>query len=128
MEVKIISQTRELYTGEATNLLVPTLSGQLGVYPKHENLISVLDIGQIFIRTEEKEIKLIISGGFLQISDGNVVILADDAHYHDELIDKEIEIAIKRAEEKISRELPHADLIQAEKVLRYEKLKKQIIK
>jgi F-type H+-transporting ATPase subunit epsilon len=128
LEVKIISQTRELYTGEATNLLVPTLSGQLGVYPKHENLISVLDIGQIFIRTEEKEIKLIISGGFLQISDGNVVILADDAHYHDELIDKEIEIAIKRAEEKISRELPHADLIQAEKVLRYEKLKKQIIK
>lgn len=127
MRLTVISQTKELFTGEVKSIIAPTLQGEIGVYPEHANIVTVLDVGQINIRTDEKEVNIVISGGFLQVAGGKVTILADDAEYREELVDKEIEEAIKKAEEKISSELPHADLIQAEKALRYEKMKKKVV-
>lgn len=126
MFLKVISQKTQLFEGEVSSLLVPTIQGQLGIYPGHANLISVLDVGEINIRTNKEEKKIVVNGGFLQISGDKVTILADEAEMSEKLVAEEIDEAIKRAEEKVSMKLAETDLIQAEKALRYEKMKKKV--
>ncbi|MCV2509291.1 MAG: F0F1 ATP synthase subunit epsilon, partial [Neisseriaceae bacterium] len=35
MQVEVVSNEEQIYSGEASFVVVPTRSGELGIYPKH---------------------------------------------------------------------------------------------
>ncbi len=127
LKVKIISQTKKIYEGKAKKLRAPGAKGHLGIYPKHANLISTLKIGKIDLDEEDGDKKtILINGGILKVQNDKVMILTNEATPDDEIIKEEIDKAIKEAQKKISSELPKSELIQLEKQIRYEKLKKKV--
>ena len=60
---------------EAKVIIVPTLSGEISVLPKHIPIISVLKAGTMTVKTDQKEIVREIEGGILEVDGDKAVIL-----------------------------------------------------
>lgn len=125
MFLKIVSSSKKLFEAEIEEVYVPGSKGQMGILKDHENMISTLDIGQVRIKSSKGEEVFIINGGFVEIKDETITILADEAESAKDLVQKEIGEAIRLAEEKMASKLPSAELIRLEKQLRYERLKRE---
>ncbi len=79
MKTRLITQERILFEGEATSVVAPALGGQLGVLPKHAPLMAALGDGVLKIVSESSRAYFVIFGGFLQVKDNRVIVLADRA-------------------------------------------------
>ncbi len=127
MLLKIIASSKNLYEGEVLEVYAPATKGQMGILPNHENMISTLEVGEMKVKTKEGIETFVLNGGFIEIKNNVIIVLADEAQAAKDLVQKEVAEAIKFAEEKKAGELPPAELIRLEKQLRYEKLKKKVL-
>ena len=94
--VKVVTYQEKVLEQETDFLLVRTTEGDMGILPNHSPFVAELAIGEMMIRLNGTEKSYFVSGGFLEISNNNVTILADEA-MASELID--LERARKEAEE-----------------------------
>lgn len=125
MKVKVVSSSKEIFASdEALEVYVPATNGITGILPGHAKFISTLEIGELRIKLPGRTESIILNGGLVQVINNEVLILADEASLSKELVKEEIEAAIRRAEEKLSGTLEPAELVQLEKLLRYEKFKR----
>lgn len=99
LSLKITSPERVLLEEDATEIIVPTTSGQLTILPNHATLVSELTSGEMIIRNGKEEKIAIVFGGFLHVRENNkIIILADSAEHLHEVTEKEAEEAKKKAE------------------------------
>lgn len=115
--VKVVTYQEKVLEQEADFLLVRTTEGDMGVLPNHSPFVAELVIGEMMIRLNGTEKSYFVSGGFLEISNNNVTILADEA-MASELID--LERAKKEAEEakaKLEKLKEDKDILMTEKNL-----------
>lgn len=115
--VKVVTYQEKVLEQEADFLLVRTTEGDMGVLPNHSPFVAELAIGEMMIRLNGTEKSYFVSGGFLEISNNNVTILADEA-MASELID--LERARKEAEEakaKLEKLKEDKDILMTEKNL-----------
>ena len=98
----IVSAQEELFSGAATMVIAAGEEGELGITPRHAQLITRLKPGQIRVLKEDGEEEfLYISGGILEVQPHVVTVLADTAiRAHD--ID---EAAALKAKEEAERTL-----------------------
>lgn len=128
MLVKIVAPNREILAADNVDeVYVPTSSGIVGILKDYANYLATLEIGEVRVRTGKDWLTIIINGGFVQVVNNEVLILADDAMKPEELVKEEIETAIGNAEQKISGKLESQELIRLEKRLRYEKFKSKYV-
>lgn len=128
IKVKIISQTKELYNSDCISITLPTSTGQITILPNHSDLITLLDMGQVFLKLVNNETKeMLINGGTANFANNELTILTEDGVASDELIKEEIDEALKNAAEHKSSDLDPAELIQLEKQLRFEMFKKNFL-
>lgn len=128
MLVKIVAPNREILTADNVDeVYVPTSSGIVGILSDYTNYLATLEIGEVKVRIGKEWQTIIINGGFVQVVNNELMILADDAMKPEELVKAEIENAIGNAEQKISGKLEAQELIRLEKRLRYEKFKSKYV-
>ena len=108
-EVEIITPERIFYTGEATMIEFNTTEGEIGVYPDHIPLTTVLAPGVVTI-TNGKDVKEILGD--------KVTLLAEIAEWPDEIDEKRAEAAKERAEARIAAKAADTDMLRAEFALR----------
>ena len=77
-------------------LTLPTKTGEITILPDHIPLVSSLVAGEIRVKIKGEEVTMAVSGGFIEVRPGKIVVLADNA-------ERAEEIAIKRAEEARER-------------------------
>ncbi len=78
-KLQLISQTKKLYEGDVASLVAPGIEGYLGVLAHHAPLITGLGPGTVTYRTADGETtEQGITGGFLEVSHNEAVILVDD--------------------------------------------------
>lgn len=103
MKLDIVSPEKTLYSGEVEQITVDTVDGRIAILPHHVNLFTRIKTGELKLKVSGKEELLAITGGFLQVSNNVVTILADYAiHAEDIDVQKAIE-AQKRAEEVLKK-------------------------
>ncbi|MDR1952545.1 MAG: ATP synthase F1 subunit epsilon [Elusimicrobiota bacterium] len=98
-DFEILSPQGSSFKGKSSTATFPTLSGFITVLPGHANLITVLTKGEINFQTPEGEKKVSITGGFLEISDHRVNVVAEFAMPSDEASKEKIDEAIRIANE-----------------------------
>ncbi len=109
----LISQDKVVTETEADEVLLPTVSGQIGVLQHHVDLVTVLKTGEVTTKKGGKEDHFAVFGGVAQVNGKEVVVLADRAEHVDEIDLAKAEQA-KRDAEKLSEtaktdiELAHA--------------------
>ncbi len=85
LNVEIVTEEKNIYSGPATMVVVPGSLGELAILPNHSNLLTSLSTGSLKVYEDQKKHSIAIGGGFLQISDNKVIVLADSAERADEI-------------------------------------------
>jgi F-type H+-transporting ATPase subunit epsilon len=106
---EIVTPERILYHNEAQMVVAPAIDGEIGILPLHAPLVTVLKAGEIRVRVDEHEVDWIaVSGGYLQVHEDKVIVLADRAELASR-IDVERARAEKAAIEARIANLPEKD-------------------
>jgi len=69
MQVEVVSSEQNIYSGEASFVVVPTVQGELGIYPRHEPIMSLVRPGalRLTVPGEAEEVLVAVSGGVLEV-------------------------------------------------------------
>lgn len=117
--VKVITPERIVFVGEADYVSVPGVEGVLGVLPRHIPLFSLIDQGEVVVKNGNKNfLHLALSGGFVEVSPSQVLILADAAARAEELDEAEIRAAKERAQSAFNEKMSRQEYLQAQAQLR----------
>lgn len=104
---------------EIVSLVVPGLEGSLGILANHAPFMAELTIGEVWMQDAGgSEMRLAISGGFMEVSANAVRILADTAEKAEEIDIARAEEARKRAEERLRAREMGIDHVRAEVALK----------
>lgn len=105
MQVEVVSNEQNIYSGEASFVVVPTLAGELGIYPRHEPIMSLVRPGalRLIVPSASDEILVAVSGGLLEVQPDKLTVLADVAVRSEEMDQARAEEAKKAAEARISQ-------------------------
>ncbi|MFN3648800.1 MAG: F0F1 ATP synthase subunit epsilon [Armatimonadota bacterium] len=100
--VDIVTPDRVVLSEEATSLVAPGINGSFGILPNHAPFLSELEPGELrFRRDGGHEARLAIGGGFLQVFNNQVTVLADTAERAEEIDLERARRAIERARQEI---------------------------
>jgi F-type H+-transporting ATPase subunit epsilon len=109
LHVEVVTAERELYNGEADVVSAPGSEGRLGILPRHAALLTTLIPGELSIKLGGAEEPLFVSGGFLEVSDNSVTVLADTAEHAEEIDQARAEAARRRAQESLEQAQSNVD-------------------
>lgn len=79
LHVTIVTAQRTVFEGEAEMVNAPGGEGDLGILPRHAPLITTLRVGELRVRQNGVDDSFFVGGGFLEVNNNAVTILADDA-------------------------------------------------
>lgn len=102
MKFKLVTLAGEKINEEVYEVLIPTVEGEIGVFPGHEPLITVAKTGVVTVKldkthTAERHEYFAISGGIVEITGKTVKILVDEAEHGDDIVEAETQAALERA-------------------------------
>jgi F-type H+-transporting ATPase subunit epsilon len=100
MHVDIVSTNREIFSGSATMVVAPGELGELGILPRHSQLLTRLKPGQIRVVLQQGEEQIFyVSGGLMEVQPHVVTVLADTAEQAKDLDEAAVLAAKQRAEQ-----------------------------
>ena len=115
--LRVVSPEGNVLKEEAEFVVLPGETGEIGILPNHAPLITAMAIGVIRYTVNGSVHRISTSGGFVEVADNKVTILADTAE-RGEMIDLERAMAAKeRAEKRLSQKLQDVDFRRAELAL-----------
>ncbi len=119
LHVEIVTAEQIVYSAEGIDEVVaPGADGEFAVLPQHAAFITTLAPGEMrIIRSGQDEEIMAITGGFFEVRNDRVVILADAAERADEIDIARAEAARRRAEEALRERVELADLAQTQAAL-----------
>ncbi|MBA3713271.1 MAG: F0F1 ATP synthase subunit epsilon [Pyrinomonadaceae bacterium] len=85
IQLDVITPERRLLSETVDAVTVPGLNGELGILPGHTPLISQLRTGVLSYTQGTATRRLMVSGGFVEVSDERVSVLADMAERPEEV-------------------------------------------
>ncbi len=83
-------------------VVLPTIEGEIAVFPSHEPLITMLKNGVLTVRRKKEDSDeqleyFAVTGGVVEISSDRVKVLVDEADHGDDIIESESKAALERA-------------------------------
>jgi len=80
IHVDSVSAEGEIFSGDAAVVFAPAKEGDLGIYPRHAPLLSLLKAGEVRVQTPDGEDHFFfVGGGALEVQPHKVTVLADTA-------------------------------------------------
>jgi F-type H+-transporting ATPase subunit epsilon len=113
LKLEIVTPERKIFDDSVDSVTVPTASGDAGILPNHAPLISALKPGILTYTGKGATGQMVVSGGFVEVSDNAVSVLTDSAETADE-IDVDAARSERDAAEKRMREIATAPVEEAE--------------
>jgi len=98
MQFKIITPEKVVYQDEIDQLTLPTQQGEITILKNHIPLVSVLKAGEMIIKKDNEEISMALSGGFVEVREKEIIVLADTAECAEDIDEEKAEEAKKRAQ------------------------------
>src|SRR6185312_12486890 len=85
IQLEVVTPERRVLAEPVDMVTVPGLGGELGILPGHTPLISQLQTGVLTYVQDGKSFSLHVSGGFVEVRDDHVSVLAEVAERPDEI-------------------------------------------
>ena len=117
-KVSIITPERTFYEGEAEMVEFNTVEGQIGVYPKHIPLTTVIAPGICTIHEAEGQKRAAVHAGLAEVLPDKVTLLAEIAEWPEEIDLERARSAEDRARERLANKAGDVDLLRAEIALK----------
>jgi len=102
LTLEIATPTRQVVAETVDEIVIPGSQGYFGVLPGHAAFLTTLGIGELMYRTSRDEHHLAVSGGFAEVRNDKVIVLADTAERPEEIDRARAERAKERAERRLA--------------------------
>jgi len=106
MHLDVVSAEESLFSGVVQEVLAPGSMGELGILPRHSQLLTTLKAGELRYKTDDGEASLFVAGGIMEVQPSIVTVLADTAVRAEDLDAKAAEEARKRAADALQGKDP----------------------
>ncbi|MEA1959431.1 MAG: F0F1 ATP synthase subunit epsilon [Chloroflexota bacterium] len=117
LKFEIVIAERVVYSEDVDVVVAPGSEGELGILPSHSPLITSLQPGVLTVRHDGQEVEIFVNGGFLEVKQDKVTVLADVAERAEEIDIARAEEAKRQAEEKLRQPSTEIDIAAAEAAL-----------
>jgi F-type H+-transporting ATPase subunit epsilon len=117
LQLEVVTPDKTVVSGEVEMAVCPGIEGEFGVLPKHVSLLSALKIGGLRYRTGGKDEHIFISGGFADVNNDVLTVLAESAELADSIDTARAMAAKERAEKRIAGHDEKVDMTRAEAAL-----------
>ncbi len=113
--LEVITPDRVVVSDSNTvSVVAPARNGYVGVLANHAPLVTELGIGELdFRRADGSADYVAVAGGFMEVYENKVTVLAESAEVGREIDLERAEAALKRAEERISAHTSEIDADRA---------------
>lgn len=102
LTLEIATPTRMVVAETADEVVLPGSEGSFGILPGHAPFLTTLGIGQGMYRVGREAHYLVIVGGFAEVRNDKVIVLADSADRPNEIDRARAERAKERAERRLA--------------------------
>lgn len=107
----IVTRERTVFASRVQSVVAPGVEGYFGVRPGHAPFLTELGVGRVTIRGEHgQELRLAVSGGFLEVSSEKATVLAETAEAASEIDRDRAERAVDRARRRLAGETGEASV------------------
>lgn len=118
LRLDIVTPDKVVLNAEVDYVGAEGVDGQFGLLPQHAPMLSALKVGDLYYRQGSETHWVFISGGFAQISDNKVTILAESAELASDIDVERAQEAKARAEKRLAEAQPDTDVARAELALK----------
>jgi F-type H+-transporting ATPase subunit epsilon len=117
LTLEIVTPEARVYSDTIDTVVIPTAEGEIGILPGHM-LLSQVDHGELRVTKTQL---LAVSGGFVQVVDDRISVLAEGAITEEKIDEHAVEAAMKRAEDALKGQdaLEPAEIERLESVVRF---------
>jgi F-type H+-transporting ATPase subunit epsilon len=102
IQLEVVTPERNVLSEPVDMVTVPGLGGELGILPGHTPLISQLQTGVLTYVQEGKSYPLHVSGGFVEVRDDHVSVLAEVAERPEEIDAGRAKLAHDKREKQLN--------------------------
>jgi F-type H+-transporting ATPase subunit epsilon len=106
----LVSPEKLLFSGDVEQVDVPGIEGDFGVLAGHAPMVTTLRPGILTVRGASGEQKIVVLGGFAEVSAEGLTVLADTADAVEDMNRDVIPARISELEQRIAKTEPGAEL------------------
>jgi F-type H+-transporting ATPase subunit epsilon len=100
--VEIVTPVRMVFSGQTTSVSAPGVEGGFQILASHAPFISAIGTGPVKVKgLDGTDTVYATSGGFVEVRDNKVTVVADTAERADEIDVKRAEASRERARERL---------------------------
>ena len=118
LTLSILTPQAQIYSGEADEVVVPTVNGEIGILPNHVSLLTQILPGELRVKSGGKTNFFAIMGGYLEVNNNQVNVLGDYAVRAEDIEVAKAEQAKAKAEKLKSEKVSLQDMATIEADLR----------
>jgi F-type H+-transporting ATPase subunit epsilon len=130
IQCEIVSQDRNVFSGQVDMVLLPGVEGVMGILPHHSPVLTNLNFGVITVITKTGREYFTVAGGIAEVQPDQITVLADAAENVEEIDEARAEKAKEKAEQLLKdvQSSEYADLDALKNALRRSTLRLDAIK
>ncbi len=114
LNLQIVTPERVLFEeSDVASVTITASQGEMTILPSHAPLMTELRPGPLVFRKGGDEIDVALSGGFLEVREDKVIVLADTAERSDELDQERAEESRRKAQDRLATREGEVDIAQA---------------
>lgn len=112
--LQIISLAGELWNGDVREVSMPGSNGRFGVMARHAPLLGTLREGMVSVYPLKAEppLHVYVSGGYVEVQPGKVIVMADLALRSDDLDEARARVAAEAARSPMAQAFTDEDYVR----------------
>ena len=115
--LSIVTPDKQLVVEEVDQVNAPGSEGDLGILYDHAPILTNLRSGQLSYEKDGETVALVVSGGYLEVTDNRVTVLAETGEFLHEIDRERAERALADAEKLLLTDLSEEEFIETQKKL-----------
>ena len=98
LKLEIVTPEGRAYSDDVAMVVLPSIEGEIGVYPAHVPLMTQLSPGELRIIKDGKTTEMVVGTGFIEVTSDSVSVLTDSALEDQQIDEGTTQDAINRAQ------------------------------
>ena len=106
LQLSIVTPERLVLSEDVDQVNVPGVEGDLGILYDHAPILTTMRAGwfsyELLGEKGRETIRMIVSGGYLEVTDNRVIVLAESVEFLDEIDKERAKASLAKAEEALA--------------------------
>jgi F-type H+-transporting ATPase subunit epsilon len=103
LTVRVIAPDKTVWDGTADEVILPSITGQLGILTGHASLLTALDTAVMRVKSgKDKWTPIALMGGFAEVDNNEVTILVNGAELGEKIDREQAQKEFTEAEQKLA--------------------------